>query len=44
PARQRADLDPQLLAALDGVVAGQTGGLAQPTPIRDAVSGEILRA
>ncbi|UYB52902.1 Sua5/YciO/YrdC/YwlC family protein [Xanthomonas sp. AM6] len=44
PARQRADLDPQLLAALDGVVGGDTGDLAQPTPIRDAVSGEILRA
>lgn len=44
PARQRAELDPQLLSALDGVVGGETGGLAQPTPIRDAVSGEILRA
>ncbi|MBD7922123.1 L-threonylcarbamoyladenylate synthase [Xanthomonas bonasiae] len=44
PARQRAELDPHLLAALDGVVGGETGGLAQPTPIRDAVSGEILRA
>lgn len=44
PARQRGELDPQLLAALDGMVDGQTGGLAQPTPIRDALSGEILRA
>jgi L-threonylcarbamoyladenylate synthase len=44
PARQRAELDPNLLAALDGVVGGDTGGLAQPTPIRDAASGEILRA
>jgi L-threonylcarbamoyladenylate synthase len=44
PARQHAELDPHLLALLDGVIDGKTGGLAQPTPIRDAVSGEILRA
>lgn len=43
PARTRAELDPALLTLLDGVIDGQTGGLAQPTPIRDALSGQILR-
>jgi L-threonylcarbamoyladenylate synthase len=44
PARTRAALDPRLLAAVDAVVAGETGGLERPTPIRDARSGELLRA
>ena len=44
PARQRGDLDPRLLARLDGVLDGSTGGLAQPTPIRDALSGSTLRS
>ncbi|WP_022972836.1 Sua5/YciO/YrdC/YwlC family protein [Xanthomonas maliensis] len=43
PARRRDDLDPALLATIDGVVAGDVGGLAQPTTIRDARSGQILR-
>lgn len=43
PARERADLDPLLLRALDGILDGQTGGLAQPTPIRDALTGDVLR-
>ncbi|HVI60520.1 MAG TPA: Sua5/YciO/YrdC/YwlC family protein [Luteimonas sp.] len=36
--------DPALLATLDGVVPGATGGLARPTTIRDARSGLELRA
>lgn len=43
PARTRAALDPALLPLLDGLVDGHTGGLAQPTPIRDALSGQVLR-
>ncbi len=44
PARTRAELDLRLLALLDGLIDGQTGGLAQPTPIRDALSGQVLRS
>ncbi|MDO5505750.1 MAG: Sua5/YciO/YrdC/YwlC family protein [Pseudoxanthomonas suwonensis] len=43
PARDREGLDPAILAGIDGVVDGATGGLAQPTPIRDARSGAALR-
>lgn len=43
PAFARDELDPQLLERIDGVCAGETGGLAAPTPIRDALSGTILR-
>ena len=43
PARSREQLDPALLRAIDGVLDGETGGLAQPTPIRIAMTGEILR-
>jgi L-threonylcarbamoyladenylate synthase len=43
PARTRAELDPALLPLLDGLIDGATGGLAQPTPIRDALSGQVLR-
>lgn len=44
PARTRDELDPALLPLLDGLIDGDTGGLAQPTPIRDALSGQILRS
>lgn len=44
PARTRTELDPALLPLLDGLIDGDTGGLAQPTPIRDALSGQILRS
>lgn len=44
PARSRGELDPTLLPLLDGLVDGATGGLAQPTPIRDALSGQVLRS
>ena len=40
---QRAGLDPEVVALLDGVLDGETGGLLQPTPIRDARSGDVLR-
>ncbi|MBB5207492.1 L-threonylcarbamoyladenylate synthase [Chiayiivirga flava] len=44
PAPRSIDaLDPELVAALDGVVAGDTGGDAQPSTIRDARSGTVLR-
>ncbi|KAF1015005.1 MAG: Threonylcarbamoyl-AMP synthase [Stenotrophomonas maltophilia] len=43
PARSRDELDPRLLRLLDGILDGDTGGLAQPTPIRDALSGQVLR-
>src|SRR5690606_7039549 len=43
PARTREALDPALLQAIDGVLDGDTGGLAQPTPIRVALTGEVLR-
>ncbi|TXK59737.1 L-threonylcarbamoyladenylate synthase [Alkalisalibacterium limincola] len=44
PAFEEAALDPRLLADVDALVEGRTGGLAAPTPIRDARSGEILRS
>ncbi|HEY0662855.1 MAG TPA: Sua5/YciO/YrdC/YwlC family protein [Lysobacter sp.] len=44
PAFTRDALDPALLALLDGVVAGETAGLAAPTAIRDALTGAQLRA
>lgn len=40
----RETIDPGLLAAIAGAVAGDTGGLARPTPIRDARTGAELRA
>lgn len=44
PAFLRADLDPALLVQLDGVSEGETGGLAAPTAIRDALTGAMLRS
>lgn len=43
PAHDRASLSPVLLALVDGVCAGETEGLAGPTPIRDARTGAVLR-
>ncbi|KRG40917.1 tRNA threonylcarbamoyladenosine biosynthesis protein RimN [Stenotrophomonas pictorum JCM 9942] len=43
PARSREQLDPALLAQLDGLLDGTTGGLAQPTRIRVAATGQVLR-
>ncbi|MBC7989215.1 MAG: Sua5/YciO/YrdC/YwlC family protein [Luteimonas sp.] len=36
-------IDATLRAGLDGLVEGDTGHLLQPTPIRDARSGDVLR-
>lgn len=44
PARHRDRLDPRLLVQLDGIVDGQVGRSAQPTTIRDALTGAVLRA
>jgi L-threonylcarbamoyladenylate synthase len=44
PPTTLAGFDPALRAALDGIVAGDTGGLERPTGIRDARSGAWLRA
>ncbi|MBU8976929.1 MULTISPECIES: Sua5/YciO/YrdC/YwlC family protein [unclassified Lysobacter] len=44
PAFSRDALDPRVLALLDGVGTGETGGLASPTAIRDARSGAQIRA
>ncbi len=38
-----AAFDPALRAALDGIVDGDIGDLPRPTPIRDALSGDVLR-
>lgn len=43
PAFGRDDLSPALLALVDGVCEGETGGLASPTAIRDARTGDVLR-
>jgi L-threonylcarbamoyladenylate synthase len=43
PARSAADVRAAFGDTLDAILDGPTGGLAQPTPIRDAVSGALLR-
>jgi L-threonylcarbamoyladenylate synthase len=43
PAFHRAELSPALLAVVDGVCEGDTGGLEAPTAIRDARTGAVLR-
>ena len=43
PPRTLAGFDPALLSALDGIVAGDTGGRDRPSDIRDARSGAALR-
>ena len=37
-------LSPDVLSRVDGVTTGETGGLRAPTPIRDALTGQALRA
>lgn len=44
PVRHIDELEPGLLAQLDGWVAGETAGLANPSTIRDARTGAVLRA
>lgn len=41
--RHLSDLSAQIRAGVDAVLAGETGGLANPTAIRDALTGAILR-
>lgn len=41
--RHRGELDPEIVAGVDAVTPGDTGGLAQPTSIRDARSGDAVR-
>ncbi len=41
--RSRDKLDPRIVAGVDVVVEGETTGLSQPTTIRDARTGHILR-
>jgi len=43
PPRTVDELDADLHAGVDAMVAGETSGLARPTPIRDARSGAALR-
>ena len=43
PAFRREDLSLALLGLVDGLCDGETGGLAAPTPIRDALGGVVLR-
>ncbi len=43
PARSRSELAEELLRTIDGVLDGATGGLAQPTQIRVALTGDVLR-
>jgi len=43
PPRQYKEMAPALLAQLDAIVTGEVGSLAQPTPIRDALTGQRLR-
>lgn len=41
--RTRAELAADVSAGVDAIVAGETSGLAQATPIRDARSGRVIR-
>jgi L-threonylcarbamoyladenylate synthase len=43
PPRTLGGFDPALLSALDGIVAGDTGGRDRPSDIHDARSGAALR-
>ena len=40
---QRDELDAALIDEIDGICAGETGGRREPSTIRDAASGELLR-
>lgn len=43
PARRGEDVRSAFPSGIDAILNGETGGLEQPTPIRDAVSGEFVR-
>ena len=42
-AHQREAIDPLVLSSIDGIVAGETGQLAKPTSIHNAITGQIVR-
>ena len=42
PTRREA-LDPALVAGIDGICEGETGGRTSASIIRDALSGDVLR-
>ncbi|WP_425507237.1 Sua5/YciO/YrdC/YwlC family protein [Thermomonas carbonis] len=41
--RARSELDPRIVSGVDQIAPGETGGLLQATPIRDARDGRSLR-
>jgi L-threonylcarbamoyladenylate synthase len=41
--RTREELDPRIVSGVDAITHGETGGLLQATPIRDARDGRSLR-
>ncbi|GAA4855470.1 Sua5/YciO/YrdC/YwlC family protein [Luteimonas vadosa] len=43
PPRRREDMDTRLAGEVDAIVEGETGDLGQPTPIRIATDGRVLR-
>lgn len=43
PARTEQEVLGYFSGQLDAIVSGETGGLSQPTPIRDARTGKIVR-
>jgi len=43
PPRRYNEIEPRLLAEIDALIEGETGDLSAPTPIRDALSGRLLR-
>ena len=43
PARSAAEVAAAFGSELDAILNGPTGGLERPTPIRDAISGAIVR-
>ena len=43
PARSAGEVRSAFAGTLAYVLDGETGGLERPTPIRDAISGEVLR-
>jgi L-threonylcarbamoyladenylate synthase len=43
PARSQTEVQRYFRSAVDYYLPGRTGGLAQPTGIRDALTGQVLR-
>ena len=43
PPRELEGFDPAVLDGVDSVLEGETGSLARPTTIRDALTGAVLR-